>query len=94
MLMQATIERLRSRRLRGMAEALAAQQQQPDLQSLAFEERVGLLVDLEWAYHQNRRLARLLKAAKLRLPACMEDIDYQHGRGLDKGLMRTLATCQ
>lgn len=94
MLMQATIERLRSLRLRGMAEALAAQQQQPDLQGLTFEERVGLLVDLEWAYRQNRRLARLLKTAKLRLPACMEDIDYQHPRGLDKGVMRTLATCQ
>lgn len=92
MLTQTTLERLRSLRLSGMAEALAAQQQQPDVQGLAFEERLGLLVDVEWAYRQNRRLARLLKTARLRLPACMEDIDYQHPRGLDRAVMRHLAT--
>lgn len=94
MLTETTTERLRSLRLRGMAEALAAQQQQPDVQSLSFEERLGLLVDLEWAYRQNRKLARLLKTARLRLAACMEDIDYQQPRGLDRGVMRSLATCQ
>jgi DNA replication protein DnaC len=94
MLTQPTIERLRALHLRGMAEALAGQQQQPDVQGLSFEERLGLLVDLEWAYRQNRRLARLLKTAKLRLPACMEDIDYQQPRGLDRAVMRHLATCQ
>ncbi|MDZ7379349.1 MAG: IS21-like element helper ATPase IstB [candidate division KSB1 bacterium] len=94
MLNHATIERLRALRLKGMAEAFAAQLQHPDMHSLSFEERLGLLVDLEWTYRQNRRLARLLQAAKLRLPACMEDIDYHQPRGLDRTLMRTLATCQ
>lgn len=94
MLNQTTIERLRALRLRGMADALAGQLQQPDMQSLSFEERLGLLVDLEWAHRQNRRLARLLKAAKLRLPACMEDIDYTQPRGLDQAVMRHLATCR
>lgn len=94
MLTQTTITRLRDLRLRGMADALAAQQQQTDMQSLTFEERLGLLVDLEWAYRQNRRLGRLLKAAKLRLPACIEDIDYQQPRGLDRAVMRSLGTCQ
>lgn len=94
MLNQTTIERLRSLRLKGMAEALASQLGQPDMQNLSFEERLGLLVDLEWAYRQNRRLARLLKTAKLRLPACMEDIDYIQPRGLDPAFMRNLATCQ
>lgn len=94
MLNQTTIERLRALRLKGMADALARQLQQPDMQSLSFEERLGLLVDLEWAHRQNRRLARLLKAAKLRLPACMEDIDYTQPRGLDQAVMRHLAVCQ
>lgn len=94
MLNQTTLTRLRELRLRGMADALVAQQQQPEMQGLTFEERLGLLVDLEWTYRQNRKLARLLKAAKLRVPACIEDIDYEHPRGLDRMLMRTLATCQ
>ena len=68
-------------RLRGMADVLTVQQQQPELQSLTFEERLGLLVDQEWVDRQNRRLARLLKEAKFRVAACMEDIDYQHREG-------------
>jgi len=94
MLTQTTIERLRAMRLRGMADALTVQQQQPELQSLTFEERLGLLVDQEWVDRQNRRLARLLKEAKFRVAACMEDIDYQHPRGLDRAVMRNLATGQ
>ncbi|MEW5934723.1 MAG: IS21-like element helper ATPase IstB [Bacillota bacterium] len=92
MLDQQTVARLREMRLDGMAEAFLAQAQEPDVQGLSFEERFGLLVDREWSSRQDRRLARLLKAAKLRLPACMEDIDYQVPRGLDRAVMRSLAT--
>jgi len=94
MLIHPTIERLRELGLKGMAEGLLSQLQQDDLHGAAFEDRLGLLVDIEWAHRQNRRLARLLQAAKLRLPASLEDLDYQHDRGLDRGLMRTLASCQ
>jgi IstB-like ATP binding protein len=38
-----------------------------------------------------QQLARRLKAAKLRGPACVEDIDYRTARGLDKTVMRALA---
>ena len=55
---------------------------------------VGLLVDQEILYRDNRRLTRLLKAAKLRLNACVEDIDYRHPRGLDRPFMSTLASAQ
>ncbi len=92
MLDQQTIARLREMRLFGMAEGFQAQVHQPDVQGLSFEERFGLLVDQEWSSRQDRRLARLLKAAKLRLPACVEDIDYQTPRGLDRTVMRSLAT--
>ena len=92
MLDQQTVARLREMRLDGMAEAFLAQAQEPDVQGLSFEERFGLLVDREWSSRQDRRLARLLKAARLRLPACMEDIDYQVPRGLDRAVMRSLAT--
>lgn len=77
-----------------MAEGFLAQLQQPDLQGASFEDRFGLLVDQEWVHRQNRRLARLLKEARLRHPACLEDIDYQHPRGLDRSVMRGLASCQ
>jgi DNA replication protein DnaC len=94
MLKQQTIERLREMRLKGMAEALLEQNRTPEIDSYTFEERLGLLVDHEYICRQNRRLARLLQQAKLRLPASLEDIDYQQCRCLDRALLRSLASCE
>ena len=90
MLNKHTLEKLHTLRLTGMAEALTHQLDQPQSQELAFEERLGLLVDQEILYRDNRRLARLLKAAKLRVHACVEDIDYRHPRGIDRSYMSSL----
>jgi DNA replication protein DnaC len=91
MLTQQTVEKLREG-LDGMAEGLAEQSAQPGLRDLDFEERLGMLVDREENYRRNRRLKRLLRAARLRLSACLEDIDYRTPRGLDRSLLRHLAT--
>jgi len=53
-----------------------------------------MIVDREWTSRENKKLTRGLKAARLRLKATVEDIDYRHPRGLDKSLMRSLITCQ
>jgi DNA replication protein DnaC len=93
MLIQHTLDRLREMGLHGMAQALDTQRTHPDVQGLAFEDRLGLLVDSEWTLRQNRRLTRLLQEAKLRYPAaCLEDVEYHHPRGLDRGLLRSLGT--
>ena len=94
MLNQHTIDRLHQLRLTGMANALSQQINNPEFQTYTFEERMGLLVDSEYTFRQNRRLNRLLHQAKLRLPASIEDIDYQHRKGLDRALTRSLSTCQ
>jgi len=93
MLIEPTMEKLKSMQLRGMAAGLERQGQDPDTQALSFEERLGLLVDEEWTQRRNRALARLLREAKLRLPACPEDLDYSPARGLDRALMRSLSGC-
>jgi len=94
MLHQHTLDQLHALRLTGMAAAFEQQLAQPTFQELAFEERFALLLDQEILYRDNRRLSRLLKAAKLRVSACVEDIDYRHPRGIDRSFMSTLATCQ
>jgi len=67
----------------------------PASQALAFEDRLGLLVEREIVWRDNRRLERLLRQAKLKqAQACMEDIDYRGSRGLDKRFMVTLAGCE
>ena len=95
MLIQHTMTQLKSLKLDGMARALEEQQILPASQSLTFEDRLGLLVEREISWRDNRRLERLLRLAKLKqAQACMEDIDYCRSRGLDKRLMVTLAGCE
>jgi len=94
MLTHPTLEKLRSLKLSGMANALEEQGGVPDLKELTFEERLGLLVDREVTVRRNRKLQTLLKKAKLRLNASIEDIDYRHPRDLDKSLILSLASCQ
>jgi len=93
MLINQTVEKLKQMRLSGMAECLLNQVANCT-GNLSFEERLGLLVDYEWTHRQNRRLNRLLKAASLKINACLEDIDYNQPRGLDRGLVESLAAGQ
>lgn len=93
MLNQPTIDILRSLKLSGMANAYQQQLEQPELQRLSFDERLAMLVDRETAYRESRRQRRLLQLARLRQSACVEDIDYQHKRGLDRAVMALLMTC-
>jgi DNA replication protein DnaC len=74
-----------------MADGVAEQRTQLDYAELSFEERLGLLVDRELLARDNRRLLRLLKSAKLRLPAAIEELDYSRPRGLDRHMIRQLA---
>jgi DNA replication protein DnaC len=77
-------------RLRGMADAFREQQQEPDVQRLSFEERLGLLIDRQWNWRENRALDRRLRNARLQGTACVEDIDFRTPRGLDRQLVRSL----
>jgi DNA replication protein DnaC len=92
MLIQQTRAHLHTLRLTGMLQALDEQLSQPAMAELSFEERLAILVDREILYRENRRLERLLKAARLRVGACVEDIDYRHPRGLEKPRMASLIT--
>jgi DNA replication protein DnaC len=92
MLIYPTIEGLKSLRLPAMAEGLLEQRSQPDYSALSFDERLGLLVDRELVQRHNRRLERVLKAAKLRSGAVVEDVDFSAARGLDKTTFHSLVS--
>jgi DNA replication protein DnaC len=89
-----TIEKLHALKLAAMADGLLAQMRQPDIDTLAFEERLALLVDLQHTAAQNAALGLRLKASRLRQTACLEDLDLRTPRGLDRTLIHTLASCQ
>jgi DNA replication protein DnaC len=93
MLIHPIIDKLRALRLNAMALTLEEQMQMDDIESLSFEERLGLLVDREATDRENRRLKTRLIKARLRQNASIEDIDFRHPRGLDKSLMLKLSSC-
>jgi DNA replication protein DnaC len=93
MLNEQTFDKLYTMRLLGMAEGFKEQLEQPSSHDLSFDERFGILVDRQWIWKENNRLKRLLKEAKLKLQASVEDIDYRTPRGIDKSVMMNLLSC-
>ena len=91
MLTHPTHDRLIALGLTGMAKAFEEQRRQPDIASLTFEERLGLLVDREAIERENKRLVTRLKFAGLRQNAVVEDLNTKAARGLDKALFLKLA---
>lgn len=92
MLLEPTLVRLRELRLTGMADALEEQRAVPDIEGLSFEDRLGLLVEREATVREDRRLTRLLRQARLRLPASIEALDLRAPRGLDRSYLLRLAS--
>ncbi|MDR1700518.1 MAG: IS21-like element helper ATPase IstB [Lachnoclostridium sp.] len=92
---QATIDRLHEMRLTAMANAFESQSSDTKYEHLTFEDRFSLLVDTEWNKRRNNKLQKLICAGNFRYPnACIEDIDYQEDRKLDKTQMLEFSTCQ
>lgn len=93
MLNEQTFDKLYAMKLIGMAEGFKEQLEQPSFRDLSFEERFGMLVERHWNWKENKRLKRLLQEARLKLQACVEDIDYRSSRGLEKSVILSLASC-
>ena len=92
---QSTIDKLMEMRLTAMADAFRSQQDDPKLKTVPFEDRFGMLVDIEFSSRKNNRLKRLIKNAGFDQPdASIMDINYTSGRKLNKELIRRLATCE
>ena len=90
MLHHPTLQKLRTLRLTGMADALQEQLENP-LIDVDFESRMGLLVERECCLRDNRQIKKRLKQACLRQSACIEDIDYEEPRGLIKARILDLS---
>jgi DNA replication protein DnaC len=89
-----TISKLTGMRLTAMANAFREQSKNPAAASLSFDERLGLLVDIEWTSRKNNRLKKLIQDAKFDQPqAHIADINYTAHRKLDAGLIAKLAEC-
>jgi len=87
-----TLARLRDLRLGGMAQALERQQEQlGTYDGLAFTERLGLLVEQECLEREHRKQERLIRQARFKLRATVQDIDYRHSRNIKQAQIARLA---
>ncbi len=92
---QSTIDKLIEMRLSSMADAFRIQMKDSAMKEVPFEDRFGMLVDVEYTNRKNNRLKRLIRQAELEQPdASIAAIDYQSGRKLNKALISRLATCE
>ncbi|MBC8273980.1 MAG: ATP-binding protein [Chloroflexi bacterium] len=88
-----TIGKLTEMRLTAMAAAFREQLNMPKMASLSFEERLGLLTDIEWTNRKNNRLKKLIQTAKFdQTQAHIADINYTAQRKLDQAMIARLAT--
>ena len=87
-----TLTRLRDLRLGGMAQALERQLEQVGTyDALPFLERLGLLVEQECLEREHRKQERLVRQARFKLRATVQDIDYQHPRNIKQAQLARLA---
>lgn len=92
MLDNATLANLNALKLHGFAEGLQEQRAQPESLALTFDERLALLVDREMNTRADRKRARLLQRARLKIPgASIEDADFTNMRGLDRKTLLAVA---
>jgi DNA replication protein DnaC len=89
-----TLDKLQQLKLTGMLRALQEQEGIPDIRTMPFEERLGLMVDREMTERDNRRMQTRLRMAKLKQNSALEDIDFKTARGLDRSLIMKLAGCE
>ena len=92
---QSTIDKLTEMRLTAMADAFRNQINDPKFKEVPFEDRFGMLVDIEHSSRKANRLKRLIRNAGFDQPdASIMDINYTSGRKLNKELITRHATCE
>jgi DNA replication protein DnaC len=87
-----TIEKLKQMRLSAMAELHLQYVKNNQLNDITIDEYLGLLIEHEWEHRQNMKIERLIKQARFRQKASIEEVSYVHTRNLDKNMFNRLAT--
>ncbi|MGI6688827.1 MAG: ATP-binding protein [Christensenellales bacterium] len=92
---QSTINKLIEMRLTSMSDAFIAQINDPKMKNMDFEDRFGMLVDIEYSNRKSNSLKRLIRNAGFEQPdAHIADINYTSGRKLNRNLIARLSTCE
>ena len=92
---QSTIDKLIEMHMTSMADAFRNQMQDISMKEIPFDDRFGMIVDIEYTSRKNSRLKRLIKNAEFEQPdATIAAVDYGHNRKVNRHLIERLATCE
>ena len=95
MTIQSTSDKLIEMRLTAMSDAFRNQLDDPKMKDISFEDRFGMIVDIEYNNRKNNSLRRLIRNAGFDQPgAHISDINYTSGRKLNCTLIERLGTCE
>lgn len=89
---QTTIEKMKSMRLKGMAQSHYSNIENNLYQDYTIDQYTAHLVDQEWESRQNRKIINLIRSARFNTSADIKDIDYTAERGLDKNVFDRLTS--
>lgn len=88
------IEKLKKMKFSGMAEELASQEEDPNIDLVSSSVRIEKLINAEWELRQTKKINRLLKKACLRYPdASFDETIYDERRHLDANMIERLSQC-
>ena len=91
MILEQTLDKLRTMKLPQMARSLEERLAKPDHRDLSVADFIGLIVDDEYMHREQKKVASRLSGAKFKeRQACLEAIDYKASRGLAKTTMLDL----
>lgn len=92
MIIEQTIDRLYQMKLFGMAESVKDRLARPDHRDLPISDFLGLVVDDECVYRDNKRMQSRLAGAKFKeRDATLETVDYKGERGITKSQLLEFA---
>ena len=89
-----TKRKLRELNMQELVNGLEAQQAEPAVVSLTFDERIQRVIDYVYQEKYNSKIQRLIRSAKLRFPQADIHSLYYDGRDLNKNLLNELFTGQ
>lgn len=88
-----TLEKLRKLKFHGMFHAFKSSLETGQTKDYTADELLAHLVEAEWDDRQNRRVERLIHAARFRYKAAVEEVLYHADRSIERNQVMRLAEC-
>jgi len=90
---QETLDKMKQMRMHGLFHAYQTSLESDKINDFTNDQLIAFLIESEWDDRHNRNIERRMKNARFRYQACIEGLDYQVNRNLDKNQLMRFAEC-